>query len=65
MTAPEWIYLAGLAFVEVYGTWIHPLVLSERLPFLPLMLVSTYCAAGMVWIWAQPDVLEVQVPKRG
>lgn len=44
-------YLAGFAAVEVWGQLLHPLLLGERLPFLPLMLVSTYCAFGMVYSW--------------
>ncbi|CAA7403810.1 unnamed protein product [Spirodela intermedia] len=44
-------YLAGFAAVEVWGQLLHPLLLGDRLPFLPLMLVSTYCAFGMVYSW--------------
>lgn len=46
-------YLVGLAIVEIWGQFLHPIILGERLPFLPLMMVSIYCALGMVysWIW--------------
>ncbi|KAJ4799872.1 hypothetical protein LUZ62_051118 [Rhynchospora pubera] len=47
------IYLVGLASVELYGQFVHPYLFEKKLPFLPLMLVSFYCAIGMLysWIW--------------
>ncbi len=47
----EAAYLCGLAALEVYCAAVHPLVLAKRLPFLPLLLTSAYCAAGMAWAW--------------
>jgi hypothetical protein len=47
----EAAYLCGLAALEVYCSAVHPLVLAKRLPFLPLLLTSVYCAAGMAWAW--------------
>ncbi|CAI9102092.1 OLC1v1000298C1 [Oldenlandia corymbosa var. corymbosa] len=46
-------YLLGLFVVEIWGQFLHPLFLGNKLPFLPLMLISTYCAFGMIysWIW--------------
>ncbi|CAA0842461.1 Probable dolichyl pyrophosphate Glc1Man9GlcNAc2 alpha-1-3-glucosyltransferase [Striga hermonthica] len=46
-------YLFGLLAVEVWGQFLHPIVFGDRLPFLPLMTISIYCAIGMVcsWIW--------------
>ena len=42
------LHLAGLVLLELYCAWVHPLVDPQQaLPFLPLMLVSTYCAVGM------------------
>ncbi len=37
---------------QVYATWLHGPRLGERLPFLPLMLTSCYCAlvVGLVWL---------------
>ncbi|XP_071692884.1 dolichyl pyrophosphate Glc1Man9GlcNAc2 alpha-1,3-glucosyltransferase-like [Rutidosis leptorrhynchoides] len=49
----EKMYLVGFVVVEVWGQFLHPSILGCRLPFLPLMLVSFYCALGMMysWIW--------------
>lgn len=49
----EKIYLVGFVVVEVWGQFLHPLIFGDRLPFLPLMLISFYCALGMMysWIW--------------
>ncbi|KAF8379154.1 hypothetical protein HHK36_028583 [Tetracentron sinense] len=46
-------YLLGLLVVEIWGQFLHPYLLGDRLPFLPLMLVSVYCALGIMysWIW--------------
>lgn len=51
----EWYeacYLYGLVFLEFYCSVIHPFTaLAVKLPFLPLMLTSVYCAVGVVWAW--------------
>lgn len=46
-------YLLGLLVVEIWGQFLHPIVLGNRLPFVPLMMISIYCALGMMysWIW--------------
>lgn len=54
--AVGWIeksYLLGLMLVDIWGQFLHPLLLGDRLPFLPLMMISIYCALGMMysWIW--------------
>lgn len=46
----EAAYLAGLPALEAFSAVVHPLLLP-RLPFLPLLLTSVYCAAGMSWAW--------------
>ena len=48
------IYLVGLLVVETWGQILHPYLLgNNKLPFLPLMMISIYCALGMMysWIW--------------
>ncbi|KAA8515808.1 hypothetical protein F0562_018581 [Nyssa sinensis] len=52
----RWIeksYLLGLLVVETWGQFLHPILLGNRFPFLPLMIISIYCALGMMysWIW--------------
>lgn len=46
-------YLLGLVAVEIWGQFLHPYILGNKLPFLPLMLVSVYSAFGIMysWIW--------------
>jgi alpha-1,3-glucosyltransferase len=47
------IYLVGLLAVEFWGQILHPYLFGNKLPFLPLMMISIYCALGMFysWIW--------------
>ena len=41
-------FLLGIVLLEVYCACIHPWAgLQQTLPFLPLMLISSYCAAGL------------------
>ncbi|KAI0209331.1 putative dolichyl pyrophosphate Glc1Man9GlcNAc2 alpha-1,3-glucosyltransferase [Lamellibrachia satsuma] len=48
----ESVYIVGLVAVEVYCSLIHWLLgLQDRLPFLPLLLMSTYCAVGISYSW--------------
>lgn len=53
------IYLSGLVIVELYGQFLHPYLLGNELPFVPLMMISTYCAFGMVysWIWQLRQII--------
>lgn len=46
-------YLLGLLLVEIFGQVLHPYLLGDKLPFVPLMLISIYCALGIMysWIW--------------
>jgi alpha-1,3-glucosyltransferase len=48
----ERLYLWGLVPLELATSWVLPHLLGERLPFLPLMLVSLYCSLGMLYAWA-------------
>ena len=44
-----WLYLGGLVLLQVFVSVVHPLLLGDRLPFLPLMATSVYCALGVTW----------------
>ncbi|PIN16113.1 Glucosyltransferase - Alg8p [Handroanthus impetiginosus] len=52
-------YLFGLFVVEIWGQFLHPIVFGDRLPFLPLMMTSIYCAVGTVysWIWQLSQII--------
>lgn len=45
------VYLAGCVVLELYCSLGHRALLSDRLPFVPLMLTSVYCAVGFTWTW--------------
>lgn len=44
-------YLAGFVLLELYCSLGHTALLGSRLPFVPLMLTSVYCALGFCWTW--------------
>ncbi|XWS52340.1 hypothetical protein CRYUN_Cryun11dG0059500 [Craigia yunnanensis] len=46
-------YLFGILVVEIWGQVLHPHLLGDKFPFVPLMLISIYCALGILysWIW--------------
>lgn len=52
-------YLMGLVIVEIVSQFLHPYFLGDRFAFLPLMLISTYCAVGIMysWIWQLRRIL--------
>jgi len=63
----EKLYLVGLAPLYVFTNLLHPRLFrtgdgSIRLPFLPLMLTSVYCALGLVYAWALTLLRCVQQP---
>jgi alpha-1,3-glucosyltransferase len=45
------VYLAGFVVLELYCSLGHAALLGSRLPFVPLMLTSVYCALGFCWTW--------------
>ncbi|GFN77711.1 alpha-1,3-glucosyltransferase [Plakobranchus ocellatus] len=51
----ESIYLWGLVGLNIFNsgfpTWLLGLDIMSRLPFLPLMLTSVYCAVGVIYCW--------------
>ena len=57
LTPYERLYLWGLVAVELATSWVLPLLLGERLPFLPLMTVSLYCSLGMLHAWRRLALL--------
>lgn len=40
-------YLMGFVPLEVFVSFLHPLLLAPRLPFLPLLATSVYCSFGV------------------
>ncbi|KAM3357661.1 putative dolichyl pyrophosphate Glc1Man9GlcNAc2 alpha-1,3-glucosyltransferase [Capsicum galapagoense] len=55
------LYLLGFLAVEIYGQFVHPILFAERLPFLPLMMISICCAFGMMysWIWQLRQIIKL------
>ncbi|XP_045204959.2 probable dolichyl pyrophosphate Glc1Man9GlcNAc2 alpha-1,3-glucosyltransferase [Mercenaria mercenaria] len=52
LSTPETLYLLGIVPLELYNSVIHnSLGLAYKLPFLPLMLTSIYCAIGVIYCW--------------
>ncbi|KAL5273191.1 ALG8 family protein [Megaselia abdita] len=48
----EKLYLCGFAFLTLYEYFIqHVLRLTHRMPFLPLMMCSVYCAFGVLYFY--------------
>ncbi|CAC5403214.1 ALG8 [Mytilus coruscus] len=57
----ETLYLLGIVPLEIYNSIIHPgLGLDQRLPFIPLMLTSVYCAIGIMYCWIKFYILTLQ-----
>lgn len=56
----ERIYLAGLVVVEIWGQFLHPLLFGDKFAFMPLMLISVYCALGIMysWIWQLRSIVK-------
>ncbi|XP_057860948.1 probable dolichyl pyrophosphate Glc1Man9GlcNAc2 alpha-1,3-glucosyltransferase [Cryptomeria japonica] len=44
-------YLWGLIIIEIWDHFLHPYLLNDKFPFLPLMIRSVYCAVGMFYSW--------------
>ncbi|CAH0558948.1 unnamed protein product [Brassicogethes aeneus] len=50
----ESMYLLGLNLVFLYENVLHQLLgLSNKLPFLPLMITSVYCSIGIIYCWVK------------
>eukprot|EP00891_Asterochloris_glomerata_P007261 jgi/Astpho2/7261/gw1.00113.40.1_t len=48
---PQQWYLYGLVPLKVFCVLVHPFVFEKKLPFLPLLLTSTFCAVGVTCSW--------------
>uniref|UniRef100_A0A0A9F4X4 Dolichyl glycosyltransferase, putative n=1 Tax=Arundo donax TaxID=35708 RepID=A0A0A9F4X4_ARUDO len=44
-------YLLGIAAIELWSQVFHHYVFGDRLPFLPLIMVSFYSVIGMMYSW--------------
>jgi len=53
----ERIFLFGLIVIEFYQTFIHQIIFKDRLPFLPLMIVSFYCSVALIYSWIRAIIL--------
>lgn len=47
------VHLWGLLGVEMYSAFIHSWLWQDKLPFLPLLLTSVYCAVGIFCYWGK------------
>ena len=48
----EKVYLSGIIGLQIFYSFGAKLLgIEEKLPFLPLMLISTYCALGVIYAW--------------
>ncbi|XP_026469771.1 probable dolichyl pyrophosphate Glc1Man9GlcNAc2 alpha-1,3-glucosyltransferase [Ctenocephalides felis] len=45
----ESMYIYGLGFLFIYENFLHKIIFKEKLPFLPLLLTSLYCAMGVMY----------------
>ena len=42
-------YMLGFGPIEAFNSFVHPTLVAPRLPFLPLLATSTYCAVGAIY----------------
>jgi len=48
----DWCFIGALGCLFVFSEVVHPLLFHGRFEFLPLMLTSVVCAAGILLCWA-------------
>lgn len=60
----ETLYLAGFALLQTFTSLVQPYLLPAslraRYTFLPLLLTSVYCSAGLWWSWARLALASVR-----
>eukprot|EP00123_Amoebidium_parasiticum_P000599 comp11442_c0_seq1/m.5858 comp11442_c0_seq1/g.5858 ORF comp11442_c0_seq1/g.5858 comp11442_c0_seq1/m.5858 type:complete len:495 (-) comp11442_c0_seq1:360-1844(-) len=49
----ERLYAYGFILLQVYVSLIHQYIFGNRMEFLPLLLTSVYCAAGVVFAYVR------------
>jgi len=63
LNGAEKMYLAGFLLVQAYVGIGHGLLgLHETLPFLPLMIMSCYCAVGVLYVWIKFYIHTMKLP---
>lgn len=61
----ERFFLYGLAAVALFESCIYSMVdPSGRLPFLPLMIMSVYCAIGIIYVWLLFVIGSLKIEKK-
>jgi len=63
-TLPRWatLYVAGMAVLQAVDALAPVVPLLQRYPFLPLIVISTYCAVGIILVWVWLNVLSWRLP---
>jgi alpha-1,3-glucosyltransferase len=50
----ESVYILGLSVIFLYENVVHHVLgMSDKLPYLPLLLTSLYCSVGILYAWVQ------------
>lgn len=47
------IFSIGILLLEIFSNVIHPYLFRDRMPFLPLMFTSVFCAISLVYLWGR------------
>lgn len=62
----ETVYLLGLGPLEAFCEFVFPFTSWKlKLPFLPLLLTSVYCALGITYAWLRLSVSALTLPPMG